>query len=50
MYIKCISIPQKVMKLHPNLWLNEHSKGLFLDEKIEKVSQCGRMYNLVVIP
>jgi hypothetical protein len=50
MYIKCISTPQKVMKLQPNLRLNEHSKGLFLDEKTEKVSQHGRMYNLVVTP
>ncbi len=24
-YIKCVSTPQKVMKLQPNLWLNEHS-------------------------
>jgi hypothetical protein len=25
------------MKLQPNLWLNEDSKGLFLDEKLKKL-------------
>ncbi len=34
--IKCIAIPQKVTKLQPNLWLNEH-KGLFLDERPNKL-------------
>jgi len=36
MYIKWIGTPQKVIKLQPNLQLNEY-KGLFLNEKLKKL-------------
>jgi hypothetical protein len=35
-YVKCIGTPQKVTKLQPNLWLNEH-KSYFWMKNLKKL-------------